>query len=65
MQRLSTSQKEGEIKLVTQTIFMHFLFEIMYDNYEVKTGNTATHLAHGYVNITTTAHLKNIYIIIV
>ena len=25
----------------------------MYDNYEVKTGNTATDLAHGYVTITT------------
>ena len=33
----------------------------MYDNYEVKTGNTATHLAHDYVTITTTAHLKIIY----
>ena len=33
----------------------------MYDNYEVKTGNTATHLGHGYVTITTTAHLKIIY----
>ena len=33
----------------------------MYDSYEVKTGNTATHLAHGYVTITTTAHFKIIY----
>ena len=32
----------------------------MYDNYEVKTGKTATHLAHGYVTITTTAHLKQL-----
>ena len=40
---------------------MHFTFEIVYDNYEVKTGNTAAHLAHGYVTITTTSHLKIIY----
>ena len=40
---------------------MHFFFSIMYDSYEVKTGNTATHLAHGYVTITTTAHFKIIY----
>ena len=33
----------------------------MYDSYEGKTGNTATHLAHGYVTITTTAHFKIIY----
>ena len=33
----------------------------MYDSYEVKTGNTAKHLAHGYVTITTTAHFKIIY----